>query len=192
MKLMRQSSWLFINVLITCTLYISNSADTSSSSHAYTMNTSPSTSDIHHHWGNKANELINHNDYNCCSSHYMLSEEEYQLINQLRYLIQSKYDSSDASQLWLLHTATDTDLLRFIRSRHHSIHAAYSMLLAHSKWRSLSLGQKVTPYDNAFTERLKSLIYWTGISSDYTAVLIVSANSFSLASSDCDKFLRYI
>ena len=98
---------------------------------------------------------------------------------------------------WLHRGVTDVELLRFLRARNGDLSAATAMLREHAVWRGSAVGPDRPPPDPSsapFAAHIVSVIrrhvYWTGVTTEDCAVLVVESAVFQVATQHTDVFLR--
>jgi hypothetical protein len=97
------------------------------------------------------------------------TNQEVQHLNQLKY-----YISTSGSYSTWLRSATETEIVRFLRARKGDCYAAWQMMWDHSHWRNSPIGaDSLTAIDdqtfaNSF---LNQELYWSGQAFDGTPVL---------------------
>lgn len=122
--------------------------------------------------------------------YYACSLSETQVIAQLRRVIAERVTAKDPAQTWLACTASDVELLRFLRARQMDVEVAYEMLLRHSRWRrevGQEAGETTLTADDALLARH---VYWTGVTEDDCAVLVVESAVLDVAARDSARFIR--
>lgn len=73
-----------------------------------------------------------------------------------------------------LHTATSTDILRFLRARNGNAEEALKHVIAHAKWRTTQYGADTIIKENSFSgSAMNKEVFWLGISSTDCPTLVV-------------------
>jgi hypothetical protein len=83
------------------------------------------------------------------------------------------YSIGSGISAWL-HTATSTDLLRFLRARNGNAQEAFKNILTHAKWRTTENGADTILQENRFkNSAMNREVFWLGISSTDCPTLVV-------------------
>lgn len=98
---------------------------------------------------------------------------------------------------WLQRGVSRVEILRFLRARNMNHQVALDLLMSHAAWRVSSVGPDRHPAagsgDSASLRTfLAECIYWSGLSRDDCAVLVVDSRAFATAADDTEAFLRYM
>ena len=73
-----------------------------------------------------------------------------------------------------LHSATSTDLLRFLRARNGNAEEAFKNILSHAKWRMTEHGADTIIKKNQFEDSaMKKEVFWLGVSTKNCPTLVV-------------------
>ena len=110
-------------------------------------------------------------------------------LNGMRNNIPTGKDMSP----WL-HTATSTDILRFLRARNGNAEEALKHVIAHAKWRTTQYGADTIIRENAFNgSAMNKEVFWLGISSTDCPTLVVRTQAHDGADYNEDPkiFTRY-
>lgn len=73
-----------------------------------------------------------------------------------------------------LHSATITDLLRFLRARNGNVEEAFKNIMTHAKWRTSKYGADTILRENAFqNSEMNKEVFWLGISTTDCPTLVI-------------------
>lgn len=111
-------------------------------------------------------------------------------LNGIRNNIPTGKDMSP----WL-HTATSTDILRFLRARNGNAEEALKHIIAHAKWRTTQYGADTIIRENGFNgSAMNKEVFWLGISSTDCPTLVVRTQAHDGADYNEDPkiFTRYV
>lgn len=87
--------------------------------------------------------------------------------------MRKSYTIGNGISAWL-HTATSTDLLRFLRARNGNAQEAFKNILTHAKWRTTEYGADTILQENRFkSSPMNREVFWLGISSTDCPTLVV-------------------
>lgn len=127
--------------------------------------------------------------YSTSHTVFFANNLEQQSIDQLRL-----YISNSGSYSTWLHSASDTELLRFIRAREGDLDAAWLMIWNHSLWRQSPLGPESftssdePTFQNSF---LNQELYWSGVAYDGSPVLCFRTGLHQSGAVDAEFYTRY-
>jgi hypothetical protein len=119
---------------------------------------------------------------------FSISASEKLIIDQLKLYI----SNSDTYSNWL-RSATDSELLRFVRARKGDINAAWQMMWDHSIWRQSSLGpESFSQADHCTFERslLNQELFWSGKAYDGSPVLYFKSGMHQTGATDAQFYTR--
>ena len=161
---------------------------------------------------------MNHCQNPLLLSFYSPTQAERLAVSEFRRMTRSVAASpslSPRAARWLQSEVSDVELLRFLRARGMNLPLALDMISQHANWRETFLllplddghdghdghddgGSKKRDrtYVSSSGEEeeaavaMRRHVYWTGLSRDHCAVLVVEAAIFDLATRDTHTFLR--
>ena len=93
-----------------------------------------------------------------------------------------------------LHTATSTDILRFLRAKNGNAEEALKHVVAHAKWRTTQYGADTIIKEDSFSgSAMNKEVFWLGISSTDCPTLVVRTQAHDGADYNEDPkiFTRY-
>lgn len=114
---------------------------------------------------------------------------EVQHMNQLKYYI----STSGTYSTWL-RSATETEIVRFLRARKGDCDAAWQMMWDHSNWRNSPIGaDSLTALDDQTFENsfLNQELYWSGQAFDGTPVLFFKTAFHQSGAVDPQYYTRW-
>ena len=73
-----------------------------------------------------------------------------------------------------LHSATSTDLLRFLRARNGNVEEAFKSIMTHAKWRTSKYGADTILKEDSFqNSQMNKEVFWLGVSTTNCPTLVI-------------------